>query len=372
MTLIGVVGQRDSSGTGPTATASSLVTPRMWSPGRPAANAEPTPTPIVIGVAIADSQPVCDGHACGDPADGHRRRSSRGGQRTSSHSRGRDPAQRTGGRGERRGPGRERRDPDPRGFGDGTPAPRPVGRADRHPIHEVGDGEPPGFGCGHRPGDAGRVGCRRGGRPAASGRRTRRGWSSSAASFATDRDGRRRRPHVHAQRRKRTGPRLRLSRAPGSSNERSHRRLGGAARRGRSADDQGGAERRLPDLAPRPSRCGRGRERDPPAPPRRAGRSVARTRIPKPSPSPGAAVRVSRPILAAGSEPSGQSGPTKPRGSVAAAPPVPRIPVPLAAGLGGLAGLLILAWRHGTLRRAMAELAASDLNQLASRGRRRR
>ncbi len=87
----------------------------------------------------------------------------------------------------------------------------------------------------------------------------------------------------------------------------------------------------------------------------RAGGSAARTTIPKPSPSPGAPVRLSHPILAASSA-SGQTGTTKPVGSVAAAPPVPRIPVPLAAGLGGLAGLLILAWRHGTFRRAMAEL----------------
>jgi hypothetical protein len=36
--------------------------------------------------------------------------------------------------------------------------------------------------------------------------------------------------------------------------------------------------------------------------------------------------------------------------------PVSRIPVPLAAGIGGVAGLLTLAWRHGTLRRAMSEI----------------
>ena len=36
--------------------------------------------------------------------------------------------------------------------------------------------------------------------------------------------------------------------------------------------------------------------------------------------------------------------------------PVSRIPVPLAAGIGGVAGLLTLAWRHGTLRRAMTEI----------------
>ena len=36
--------------------------------------------------------------------------------------------------------------------------------------------------------------------------------------------------------------------------------------------------------------------------------------------------------------------------------PVSRIPVPLAAGIGGVAGLLMLAWRHGTLRRAMTEI----------------
>jgi hypothetical protein len=43
--------------------------------------------------------------------------------------------------------------------------------------------------------------------------------------------------------------------------------------------------------------------------------------------------------------------------STAPAPlPVSRIPVPLAAGIGGVAGLLTLAWRHGTLRRAMTEI----------------
>jgi hypothetical protein len=36
--------------------------------------------------------------------------------------------------------------------------------------------------------------------------------------------------------------------------------------------------------------------------------------------------------------------------------PVSRIPLPLAAGIGGVAGLLTLAWRHGTLRRAMTEI----------------
>jgi hypothetical protein len=36
--------------------------------------------------------------------------------------------------------------------------------------------------------------------------------------------------------------------------------------------------------------------------------------------------------------------------------PVSRIPIPLAAGIGGVAGLLTLAWRHGTLRRAVNEI----------------
>jgi hypothetical protein len=36
--------------------------------------------------------------------------------------------------------------------------------------------------------------------------------------------------------------------------------------------------------------------------------------------------------------------------------PLSRIPVPLAAGIGGVAGLLTLAWRHGTLRRAVNEI----------------
>ena len=41
----------------------------------------------------------------------------------------------------------------------------------------------------------------------------------------------------------------------------------------------------------------------------------------------------------------------------AAAPgEVPPIPVPLAAGLGGLAGLLVLAWRHGTWGRLRDEV----------------
>jgi hypothetical protein len=87
----------------------------------------------------------------------------------------------------------------------------------------------------------------------------------------------------------------------------------------------------------------------------RAGGSMARTIIPEPYPSPASAVRLSRPILVGntGLSPTGSKVPV---GSVAAAPPAPPIPMPLAAGLGGLAGLLVLAWRHGTLRRAMAEL----------------
>jgi hypothetical protein len=35
---------------------------------------------------------------------------------------------------------------------------------------------------------------------------------------------------------------------------------------------------------------------------------------------------------------------------------MPPMPVPLAAGLGGLAGLVVLAWRHGTWARLQGEM----------------
>jgi hypothetical protein len=76
---------------------------------------------------------------------------------------------------------------------------------------------------------------------------------------------------------------------------------------------------------------------------------------PPPTMTPRPAVILTRPrlggsaILATGSG-SGK-GPTP-----AGAPPAPPIPVPLAAGLGSVAGLLTLAWRHGTLGRARVEL----------------
>jgi Lamin Tail Domain len=101
----------------------------------------------------------------------------------------------------------------------------------------------------------------------------------------------------------------------------------------------------------------------------RAGGTMARSTIPKPSPSAGPPVRLSRPILT-GMAALAPTGTTDPVGSASTAPPVPPIRVPLAAGLGGLAGLLVLAWRHGTLRRAMAELEhrASTIWRPASDG----
>jgi hypothetical protein len=82
------------------------------------------------------------------------------------------------------------------------------------------------------------------------------------------------------------------------------------------------------------------------------------TRSPGPLPvdrSPVAAPLVP-PDLGSGIEPS----PTLNLVSDAPIEPVPsplsRIPVPLAAGIGGVAGLLTLAWRHGTLRRAVNEI----------------
>ena len=100
----------------------------------------------------------------------------------------------------------------------------------------------------------------------------------------------------------------------------------------------------------------------------RGGGRTVRTAIPKPSPS-GAQVRLTRPILS-GNAALAPIGKTDPVGSATTAPPLPPIPVPLAGGLGGLAGLLIFAWRQGTLRRAIAELElrASTIRRPANDG----
>lgn len=47
---------------------------------------------------------------------------------------------------------------------------------------------------------------------------------------------------------------------------------------------------------------------------------------------------------------------TSPPASADDSPAAPPSPVPLAAGLGGLAGLAVLAWRHGTIRRLTHEI----------------
>ncbi len=96
-----------------------------------------------------------------------------------------------------------------------------------------------------------------------------------------------------------------------------------------------------------------------PAPtgPRGTTTGTARAPIPKRTPSPEPVV-LTRPDLQGGIS-LAPHGPDV-AGAAASAPQVPRpIPVPLAAGLGGLAGLLVLAWRHGTIRRAVAELGGS-------------
>ncbi len=196
-----------------------------------------------------------------------------------------------------------------------------------------------------------------GGRPAASGRRTRR-WLVVVRGLVRDGPRRttRRRTHVHAQRRERSGPRLRLPAHRDHRTERSRRRLGGAARRGRSADDRGRAERRLPALAARPSRRDRDRRRTAAGSGTRAGGERGPDHDPQAVAVP-AAVGTAHPA-----HPRRQRGaPGRPDDQAVR---IGRqrhhrcraIPAPLAAGLGGLAGLLILAWRHGTLRRAMAEL----------------
>lgn len=80
-----------------------------------------------------------------------------------------------------------------------------------------------------------------------------------------------------------------------------------------------------------------------------------RTAVPPPTASPRPTALLARPRL------SGKSalvtGPGSGTGETPAGRPLTSpIPVPLAAGLGGVAGLLTLAWRHGTLARARVEL----------------
>jgi hypothetical protein len=79
-----------------------------------------------------------------------------------------------------------------------------------------------------------------------------------------------------------------------------------------------------------------------------------------PGPPPADPSAVADPVVAPDLGSSTQPSPTLNPVTDAPIEPVPspesRIPVPLAAGIGGVAGLLTLAWRHGTLRRAMNEI----------------
>jgi hypothetical protein len=75
----------------------------------------------------------------------------------------------------------------------------------------------------------------------------------------------------------------------------------------------------------------------------------------RPTMTPRPAVNLTRPRLGGSAILARGSGSDK--SPTLAGPPLPpAIPVPLAAGLGGVAGLLTLAWRHGTLGRARVEL----------------
>jgi hypothetical protein len=86
------------------------------------------------------------------------------------------------------------------------------------------------------------------------------------------------------------------------------------------------------------------------SPPRPSPRPTA-----APSPARGPYPRLMRPILAG--EVLGKPSPeVRPGALTAARGQVPPIPLPLAAGLGGLAGLLVLAWRYGTWGRLRNEL----------------
>jgi hypothetical protein len=76
---------------------------------------------------------------------------------------------------------------------------------------------------------------------------------------------------------------------------------------------------------------------------------------PRPTVSPHPAVLLTRPRLSGSAALAIGSG-SGPHAKPAGAPFAPPIPAPLAAGLGGVAGLLTLAWRHGTLGRARLEL----------------
>jgi hypothetical protein len=88
---------------------------------------------------------------------------------------------------------------------------------------------------------------------------------------------------------------------------------------------------------------------------------------PRPTVSPHPAVLLTRPRLGGNVVLASRSG-SGPHAKPAGAPLAPPIPVPLAAGLGGVAGLLTLAWRHGTLGRARLELEQRTGAIRAARG----
>jgi hypothetical protein len=87
----------------------------------------------------------------------------------------------------------------------------------------------------------------------------------------------------------------------------------------------------------------------------KATSSAVRRTPPRATPGPVPEVILKRPnpVGATAKAPAADLG-----GSTAAVPAtdLPPVPVPLAAGIGGLAGLMVLAWRHGTLRRAAAQV----------------
>jgi hypothetical protein len=87
----------------------------------------------------------------------------------------------------------------------------------------------------------------------------------------------------------------------------------------------------------------------------KATSSAVRRTPPRATPGPVPEVILKRPNLGGALA---KAATTNLGGSAASAPEtdLPPVPVPLAACIGGLAGLMVLAWRHGTLRRAAAEV----------------